>query len=69
MSIHKVHNYIFIKNYVVGMKVLLMSTNNVHVASDLGLRCLPMSHIWDSRHKWVNSNIGMNFISMDCIDV
>ena len=23
-------------------------------ASDLGLHCLPMSHLWDVRHKWVN---------------
>ena len=22
-------------------------------ASDLGLHCLPMSHLWDVRHKWV----------------
>ena len=24
-------------------------------ASDLGLGCLPMSHLWDARHKWVNT--------------
>ena len=23
------------------------------VASDLGLHCLPVSHLWDARHKWV----------------
>ena len=23
-------------------------------ASDLGLYCLPVSHLWDARHKWVN---------------
>ena len=23
-------------------------------ASDLGLHCLPMSLLWDTRHKWVN---------------
>ena len=23
-------------------------------ASDLGLQCLPMSLLWDARHKWVN---------------
>ena len=22
--------------------------------SDLGLHFLPMSHLWDARHKWVN---------------
>ena len=22
-------------------------------ASDLGLHCLPMFHLWDARHKWV----------------
>ena len=26
-------------------------------ASDLGLRCLPMSHLWYKWHKWVNSSI------------
>ena len=25
-------------------------------ASDLGLHYLPMSHFWDTRHKWVNTN-------------
>ena len=24
------------------------------VPSDLGLHCLPMSLLWDTRHKWVN---------------
>ena len=24
-------------------------------ASDLGLHCLPMSLLWDTRHKWVNT--------------
>ena len=23
-------------------------------ASDLGLHCLPMSHVWNVRYKWVN---------------
>ena len=23
-------------------------------ASDLRLHCLPMSHLWDARHKWVD---------------
>ena len=23
-------------------------------ASDLGLHCLPMSFLWDARHKWIN---------------
>ena len=22
--------------------------------SDLGLHCLPISHLWDTRHKWVD---------------
>ena len=26
-------------------------------ASDLGLHCLPMSHLWDAMHKWVNITI------------
>ena len=25
-------------------------------ASDLGLHCIPMSPLWDARHKWVNTN-------------
>ena len=25
--------------------------------SDLGLHCLPMSHLWDARHKWVKCKI------------
>ena len=25
-------------------------------ASDLGLRCLPMSLLWDARHKWVKAS-------------
>ena len=29
----------------------------LHVASDhdLGLQCLPMSHLWDARLKWVKT--------------
>ena len=26
-------------------------------AYDLGLHCLPMSHLWDARHKLVNTVI------------
>ena len=25
------------------------------LASDLGLHCLPMSHLWDTRHGWVKT--------------
>ena len=25
-------------------------------ASDLGLHCLPMSHLWDARPKWVKES-------------
>ena len=39
-----------------------LNTNSVEpdqmlcsVASELGLHCLPMSHLWDARLKWVNS--------------
>ena len=39
----------------------VFSANNVDpdqtphsAASDLGLLCLPMSHLWDAWHKWVN---------------
>ena len=38
----------------------VVNANNVHpdqmlgyAASDLGLHCLPMSHLWDTRHKLV----------------
>ena len=27
-------------------------------ASDLGLHCLPMSPLWDARHKWVKDKYG-----------
>ena len=26
-----------------------------NAASDPGLHCLSMSHLWDARHKWVNN--------------
>ena len=26
------------------------------LASDLGLHCLRVSHLWDARHNWVNSD-------------
>ena len=25
-------------------------------SSDFGLHCLPKSHLWDARHKWVKTN-------------
>ena len=27
-----------------------------YAASDLSLHCLPVSFLWDARHKWVNGN-------------
>ena len=43
------------------IEMLAVSASNVdpdqilHSAvSDLGQHCLPMSHLWDTRHKWVN---------------
>ena len=27
-------------------------------ASDLSLHCLPISHLWDARHKWVENGVG-----------
>ena len=30
---------------------------NDRAASDLGLHCLPMSHLWDARLKWVKEGI------------
>ena len=42
------------------MEISVFSANSVDlnqtqhsVASDLGLHCLPMSLLWDARHKWV----------------
>ena len=39
---------------------LVFNSNSVYndqtprsTASYLGLHCLPMSHLWDARHKWV----------------
>ena len=29
-------------------------SGKIITASDLGLHCLPMSHLWDVRHKWAN---------------
>ena len=28
--------------------------------SDLGVNCLPVSHLWDTRHKWVKVSGFMN---------
>ena len=42
------------------IEILAFNVNNVDpdgpqfAASDLGLDCLPMSLLWDARHKWVN---------------
>ena len=36
-------------------------------ASDLGLQCLPMSHLWDARHKNVKGE--RNTLSMDASHV
>ena len=29
-------------------------------ASDLGLHCLPVSLLWDARHKWVNFTLSFD---------
>ena len=31
-------------------------------ASDLGLHCLPMSHLWDIKHKWVKFTVKIGYI-------
>ena len=36
------------------MKTVLTDQTPRSVASDLGLHCLPMSLLWDARHRWVN---------------
>ena len=46
------------------IETLVLSANSVDpdqtphsAASDLLLHCLPMSLLWDTRHKWVQLNI------------
>ena len=43
------------------LKKIVFNANSVDpdqtprsAASDLGLHCLPMSLLWDARHKWIN---------------
>ena len=37
------------------VEIFELITNSVDpAASDHGLHCLPMSLLWDARHKWVN---------------
>ena len=31
-------------------------------ASGLGLHCLPMSHLWDAKHKWVKPDVFVLFL-------
>ena len=38
-------------------------------ASDLGLRCLPMSVLWDTRYKWVKVNMVEKLNLLDRNDV
>ena len=51
-----------LQSYFIEIPVLI--ANNVEpdqmphsAASDQGLHCLPMSLVWDARHKWVNNVI------------
>ena len=44
------------------IEILVFNANSIYpdqtprsVASDLGLHCLPMSRLWDARHKWVKA--------------
>ena len=46
------------------MEIPIINANSVEpdqmphsAASDLGLHCLPVSHLWDARVKWVNLSI------------
>ena len=57
--IEVVSGYFLLLQYYIEIPVL--NANSVdpdqtpHSAtSDLGLHCLPMSLLWDARHKWVN---------------
>ena len=54
----KFHTLLLLSNFVV---ISELNANNVDLAqtprsaaSDLGLCCLPLSHLWDARHKWVH---------------
>ena len=35
-------------------------------ASDLDLDCLPMSHLWDARHKWINLTLNGHCFNIIC---
>ena len=44
------------------IELIVLNTNSTDpdqtprsAASDLGLHCLPMSVLWDARHKWVKN--------------
>ena len=54
------------------IKMLVINANRVdpdqtpqNAASDLGLHCLPMSHLWDARHKWVNQEMKALSVELD----
>ena len=46
------------------IEIIILNANRVNpdqtlhsAASDLGLHCLRMSHLWDARLKWVKGNL------------
>ena len=46
----------FIEFYVLNANSVDPDQTPRSVASDLGLHYLPMSLLWDARHKWVKNN-------------
>ena len=35
------------------------------VASDQGLHCLPVSHLWDARHNWVKNKYQLTILNLE----
>ena len=50
------HHVVYIYKYIPVLNAKSVDPGQTprSVASDLGLHCLPMSHLWDARLKWVN---------------
>ena len=46
------HNYLQIYEPVPNVNSVNPDQRPRPAASDLGLHCLPMSLLWDARHKW-----------------
>ena len=55
-SINKVDYYYYYYYYVINANSIDPDQRPHLAASDLGLHVLPMSFLWDARHKWVMKN-------------